>query len=310
MINWEEQFASNDAIKFVAYGVEKCPESKREHHQGFLQLQTKQRLSFLKKLAPKVHWEGQRGSFADNEKYCSKEGAYRKFGEFSQQGRRIDIEAVKCMVENGSSNLSIINAHPVTAYRCHAAIEWHRKALNTRIENANYDLKDFPQWAPITDWSKSHVLYGDPGIGKTEFALAHFKRALFVTHMNDLAHLGDHDGIIFDDMSFCHIPREACVQLVDMKQTRSIHIRYSTATIPRFTRKIFLTNALGGTIFTDQEHDAIQRRVIFTLLNKFQFNYPVCLCMISDVEVLFGDSHLGSHFSRTPAGSSSWVRSR
>lgn len=107
---------------------------------------------------------------------------------------------------------------------------------------------------------KSLHIQGPTGIGKTSWAkLQAPKPALWVTHMDNLKSFDPavHKSIIFDDMSFLHVPREAQIHLVDLDDTRSIHIRYGVATIPKGTQRIFTSN---GPIFTDDP--AIARRVI------------------------------------------------
>ena len=92
---------------------------------------------------------------------------------------------------------------------------------------------------------KSLIIVGDSGIGKTTWAKREApKPALFVTHMDSLKlfDTNEHKSIIFDDMSFIHLPREAQIHLLDRDDVRSIHVRYGTATIPAGTVKIFTTN--------------------------------------------------------------------
>jgi len=113
-----------------------------------------------------------------------------------------------------------------------------------------------PQTVPI-----SVVLWGDSGAGKTTLARVLLPKALIVSHMDDLCNYTvKHDGIIFDDMSFTHIPREAQIHLVDNDLPRSIHCRYRTASIPAMTKKIFTTNTEGGHIFILPDL-AIERRI-------------------------------------------------
>lgn len=112
---------------------------------------------------------------------------------------------------------------------------------------------------------KSIVIQGPSGIGKTTWAKREApKPALWVTHMDDLRAFDSsrHKSIIFDDMSFLHMPREAQIHIVDNDDTRSIHIRYGVATIPKGTRKLFTCN---GPIFS--EDPAIARRIIKHLFN-------------------------------------------
>lgn len=110
-----------------------------------------------------------------------------------------------------------------------------------------------------TSEQHSVVITGPSGCGKTTWALTNCELpTLFVTHMDILRQFEPnlHQSIIFDDMSFSHLPREAQIHLVDRTQTNSIHVRYTTASIPAGTQKIFTSNV---PIFT--EDDAIDRRI-------------------------------------------------
>jgi hypothetical protein len=80
--------------------------------------------------------------------------------------------------------------------------------------------------------------------------------------MDALANLADHDGIVFDDMDFKHLPRSSCIFITDWEMERQVHFRYQTATIPENMRRIFTTNIRDGAIFGDSTNDdAIIRRV-------------------------------------------------
>lgn len=102
------------------------------------------------------------------------------------------------------------------------------------------------------------VLIGPSGCGKTTWAKKHSpKPALFVTHMDRLREFDarKHKSIIFDDMSFQHMPREAQIHLVDQYNSNDIHIRYSTCFIPAKIKRIFTANFHPLTL-----DDAIGRR--------------------------------------------------
>lgn len=81
--------------------------------------------------------------------------------------------------------------------------------------------------------------------------------------MDDLVRYdaGEHDGIVFDDISLLHLHREAQIQILDFDQPRSIHVRYTTAFIPSGTRKIFTTNNHNGFIFNAGDA-ALERRAV------------------------------------------------
>lgn len=117
------------------------------------------------------------------------------------------------------------------------------------------------RWAHTISLDRATIFHGAAGIGKTEYAKYLLPNALFVSHLDDLGGFNeDYEGIIFDDMSFVHLPRTSQIHLVDMENDRSIHIRYKTAMIPAHTPKIFLTNEAHGMIF-DLADAAIRRRV-------------------------------------------------
>lgn len=88
------------------------------------------------------------------------------------------------------------------------------------------------------------VLQGPSNIGKTKLAKARFKRALVVRHMDKLKTFDPlrHDGIVFDDMSFAHYPRESVLSLMDMDDDSDINVKNSMITIPAGHPRIFCTN--------------------------------------------------------------------
>lgn len=87
-----------------------------------------------------------------------------------------------------------------------------------------------------------------------------------VSHIDTLKMLSpDHDGIVFDDMSFKHWPPESVIHLLDQEFDRDINVRYGTVHIPAHTPKIFTHNSDNP--FYDQEkicddqREAIERRL-------------------------------------------------
>lgn len=103
------------------------------------------------------------------------------------------------------------------------------------------------------------VVVGPTGIGKTSWAKrVCCKPALWVRHIDVLRSFRPryHRSIIFDDMSFKHLPRESQIHIVDQSDEAHVHCRYGHAVIPANTQKIFTANDYP---FTDDP--AINRRV-------------------------------------------------
>lgn len=67
--------------KAVAFSQE-TGESGTPHLQGFVCFQNAVRLSTMKLLHPRAHWEIMRGSIQDNERYCSKQEQLTVYGKW------------------------------------------------------------------------------------------------------------------------------------------------------------------------------------------------------------------------------------
>lgn len=142
----------------------------------------------------------------------------------------------------------------------HAFRQLESDVQGSKTAAAPRPMSDFNR-EPVTWNGKCIVLWGGTGLGKTQWAMAHFKNPLVISHIDGLKKFDEHDGIIFDDMNFGHWPREAIIHLTDWDVPREINCRYSPATIPQHTKKIFTTNIHGGAIFGDYMGDeAIARR--------------------------------------------------
>lgn len=131
-------------------------------------------------------------------------------------------------------------------------------------------LPDFVHPFPNAEWTvftpdnwKVLVVWGDSGTGKTMWATSLFANPLVVSHMDRLRDFNPdrHDGIVFDDMGFAHLPREACIHLVDTELARDIHCRYTTAHIPAGTKKVFTSNLPFDQLFPYDPSGAIRRRI-------------------------------------------------
>jgi hypothetical protein len=117
------------------------------------------------------------------------------------------------------------------------------------------------EWDPS---EKSLHIVGESGTGKTEWAKSYVvhkleKTYLRVTHLDGLKKYAGEDIIIWDDLSFNHIPRETAIHIAEVKNARDIHCRHSVASIPPGIGNIFLSNQ--AFIWPTDNYGAIERRV-------------------------------------------------
>ena len=107
--NLDFEYQLLDNMKYLAYGVETCPTTKRTHHQGFVVFKNQLSTSTkgLNKIGSMVggnaHVEPMRGSLQSNETYCSKQSELVEFGTRPAQGDRSDLKAVVDRIASGET---------------------------------------------------------------------------------------------------------------------------------------------------------------------------------------------------------------
>jgi len=264
--NWTAEERENliryaPKFKYLIFGEEVGKKCGTPHLQGYVY--TGKQMSF-KAVSKSLHCPRMAqleafGTAEDSQRYCSKDAKnVFEHGDPPKQGKRNDLNDMAYAVADGVSLHELAVDNPPMYARYARGLRDLEDMLVDHSESSKYTAADFNR--PLeTDFSKSIIVTGTPDCGKTQWALAHFKKPLLVSHIDDLKYYaqGRYDGIVFDDMDFRHIPRTAQIHLTDMDNTRSIHIRYGTARLPPGTKKIFTTNEEA--IFKDDP--AINRRI-------------------------------------------------
>lgn len=121
-------------------------------------------------------------------------------------------------------------------------------------------LEDFGP-LPRLEERKTLIICGKSGRGKTSLAKLLYPTAQFITHGDTMQTFCPkrYTGIIFDDMSFKHWPRENQIHVVDQDNDAQLHCRYFNANIPAGTPKTITTNLKWDQILLDDP--AIIRRI-------------------------------------------------
>ena len=259
-------------------------DGKENHHwQVFLQYERKVRATCVLKLFPGAHWRNSvmRKTVPDGITYCTKEDTFVsdrfELGKVpTTKGKRSCLaDAIHSLQVEGKGKVWLAKNNATASILFGSRIDNWLPLMRAETLSPRFKLDEF-KWDPITDWSKSHILWGDSGIGKTNFAHAHFKNPLFLSHIDGLKGFDKsfHDGIIFDDMNFDYWPHDPCIHITDIDFDRQINVKCTVAVIPKNTRKIFTTNHSSGLIFKDQHEYQIQRRIQVHHLKGPRFGVP------------------------------------
>jgi len=97
-------------LKYIAYGEEVCPTTGKRHHQMYVSFvnpksASNKNLGKIGDMFGPIHANvmAMKGSFTQNEAYCSKEGDLQELGEKPKQGFRNDIREVADSILSGAS---------------------------------------------------------------------------------------------------------------------------------------------------------------------------------------------------------------
>jgi len=249
------------------------------HYQGYIVFKRSKRFNSVKKLFSEAlgrddtHLEGARGTHQECVDYCSKEstrlrGPFR-FGTDKGvgQGKRSDLEDVREALDSGTSMRTIARTHFSTWCRNRHALGEYVRMVASERKIVKFTLDKFSlQPLSFADHC-SYWIWGPTGTGKTNFALAHFEMPLLVRHLDDLKEFDEtiHDGIVFDDISFTHVPFQQVLNVTDSDFDASVHCRFVNAKIPAGTKRIFTHNTENGIYpgdCTPTQVEAIDRRIV------------------------------------------------
>lgn len=258
----------DDNFSFIGWAQEVAPTTGTPHLQGSFSLVKKRTSRSLHRLPgfERIALMVMKGTPAQAYKYyaCNPDkgepSGLETYGEVPKvsQGKRTDLDEVVDALESGMTLKQVARKFPRQWIRYHNGIRNLAAVLTVR----DIDICYGPYPWDIKISNKTLLLWGRAGVGKTEFAKYLLPNAFFCTHLDklELYDEREYSGIIFDEACFIHLPRETQIFICDYDNPRDIHIRYTTAYIPKNTKKIMLTNRLPSEILLVND-EAIARRI-------------------------------------------------
>lgn len=192
--------------------------------------------------------KGQLWVYNDGEEYTN-----------SQIVEQVDLKPDAQILKSFTEGLSLTQQYEVADFTRKAYIAKNWDPLTKMITNHKRIMREIANSKPKFTKENFHtvkaaeehdftkkvmILRGEPNQGKTQYAKTFFKKPLLVRHPDKLKSFDEntHDGIIFDDQSYGHWPRESVIHLFDVEEEADINVKNSMVTIPAGTPRIFTTN--------------------------------------------------------------------
>lgn len=187
------------------------------------------------------------------QQYCKKDGEFLTNLKFNVEERARELAktgdvkgAMRLIVEELPQEIKFLKNWE-DGFRRTARLY---KKVGANTKKKRYTLDDFEVPKEVETWRTQQkdqrvlVMSGDSGSGKTQLAKALFENPLVVRHIDKLKQFDEfeHDGIIFDDMSFTHYPREPLISMLDLEEDSDINVKCSMVTIPAGVPRVITTN--------------------------------------------------------------------
>lgn len=291
-------FDWKDPVKNIICGLEQCPKTKKLHWQGFIYFKNPVRFNTVKETLGDntAHIEKTRGTLKQAIEYCEKSdtavtNTYERNtiedlgivddgdkiifywpdrgDELRDRSDKNSLWADTLACSNFSDGWQILTENfprEVLLYGTQMRKNLEQMMLEKSVEE-RIPLSYQRPFANKERLEKYSIcLFGEPGTGKTSFALDHFKYPLLIRHTEDLKKMTHQtDGLVFDDLSF-HQRNYAqeVIHLCDLEQDSTINVKHGSVTIPKRMPRIFTCNRTFDEWVpqgcNEQEKQAIKRR--------------------------------------------------
>lgn len=198
--NNELQF--NDNVRFCVWQKERGTEGT-EHLQGYIELRSPRRLSYLKSLFERGHFETRKGTRQQAIDYCKKEdsrieGPWIHGEENSRQGERTDLDEIKRKIDQGATESTIADEHFAVWCRNFRAFERYKR-IKTTNRTWNTDVT---------------MLIGPPGCGKSKYCIDKYPDAYWKQRSEWWDGYDGNDSVVLDDF-YGWIPFDTLLRVMD-----------------------------------------------------------------------------------------------
>lgn len=145
LVDMEDAYNLNrDRIKYLVIGREICPDTKKVHLQGYIELWKKSTIITVKKILndDTLHAERRKGSPEEASNYCKKDGNFIEYGVISKgQGARNDLVNLKKKIANGMTDYELLEDDPIYIDKHYAFIRNVRSIIDEKKSRDKFVIK-------------------------------------------------------------------------------------------------------------------------------------------------------------------------
>lgn len=122
--NLDFDYSKLKGVDYIIVGLEECPETKRKHHQCYIEFKNPRYFNGVQKDLKGCHLEKSKGGAEANIRYCSKdENVIYVEGTPKKQGKRSDLEKCKELIQKGVPMNEVADCHFKTWCHNHKALD-------------------------------------------------------------------------------------------------------------------------------------------------------------------------------------------
>ncbi len=227
---------------YVVLGKESCPDTKREHLQGYLRFVNARSFYETTTIFGKTHREICWRDPEKNEQYCKKDKHWVERGTMPSQGKRTDIEDVKHKIDSGVHMGEIAQEHFNIYLQYGRMLKMYRKDTVKKRDVMTEGI-----------W-----IHGDSGCGKSTWVKHAYPNACWLEY--DGKYFSNYDNeeiVIFDDQNYDLLTRPLLLKLLN-------HIPYKLRVMGDYVefnakKIIFIDNFLPNNYWAMDK--ALRRRI-------------------------------------------------
>lgn len=235
-----------DVFRYLIYG-EEVGESGTPHLQCYAEFPKPTRLSALKKMFPRAHFEVARGSPQEASAYCKKDGKFTERGVLGgSPGNRADLEAFKTSVKAGTRTYSdLLEEHSDVCAKYPRFVKEYLQSTAPAIECPDITLREWQSTLIELLKQDPHprgihfIVDKEGGHGKTTFAK--YLMAIF----KDVQYM---DPGKLSDMAY-ELRDTTRILIMDCPRSRSEQLQYH-----------FLEKVKDGLVFSGK-YESITKRL-------------------------------------------------